>query len=47
MQLQVHIPEGEQFGVLFIENQMSLERAVRSGGAAFSGLNLVYASGFK
>lgn len=47
VQLQVHIPEGRRGGVLFIENQMSFERAVRSGGSSFSGLTLVYASGFK
>lgn len=47
VQLQVHIPEGRRGGVLFIENQMSFERAVRAGGSAFSGLTLVYASGFK
>lgn len=47
VQLQVHIPEGPQVGVLFIENQMSFERALRSGAEAFAGLTLVYASGFK
>lgn len=47
VQLQVHITEGLLGGVLFIENQMSFERAVRAGGPSFSGLALVYASGFK
>lgn len=47
VQLQVHIPEGLRGGVLFIENLTSFERAVRAGGPAFSGLTLVYASGFK
>jgi hypothetical protein len=47
VQLQVHIPEGWQDGVLFIENLMSFERAVRSEGEAFRGLTLIYASGFK
>lgn len=47
VQLQVHIPEGRQDGVLFVENQMSFERAVRSAADEFIGLTLVYASGFK
>jgi hypothetical protein len=33
--------------VLFIENLMSFERAIRSQSTAFDGLALVYASGFK
>jgi len=33
--------------VLFIENLMSFEQAVRSTSGAFEGLALVYASGFK
>jgi hypothetical protein len=33
--------------VLFIENLMSFERAIRSTSSAFDGLALVYASGFK
>lgn len=47
IQLQVYLP-GEGFdGVLFIENQMSFEQAIRSTSSAFGRLALVYASGFK
>lgn len=47
IQLQVKLPDGDLEGVLFIENAMSFEKACRSGAAAFQGLALVYASGFK
>jgi len=47
VQLQVHLPHGGFSGVLFIENLMSFEQAMRSKGQAFSKLALVYASGFK
>jgi hypothetical protein len=47
IQLQVYLPSGGFSGVLFIENQMSFEQAVRSTTSAFGKLALVYASGFK
>lgn len=47
IQLQVHLPLAGYRGVLFIENLMSFEQAVRSSSSAFDGLALVYASGFK
>ena len=47
IQLQVHLPPAGYRGVLFIENLMSFEQAVRPASAAFEGLALVYASGFK
>ena len=47
IQLQVFLPPTGYRGVLFIENLMSFERATRSKTAAFDGLALVYASGFK
>ena len=47
VQLQVYLPHGGFSGVLFIENLMSFEQAMRSKGQAFSKLALVYASGFK
>lgn len=47
VQLQVHLPHEGFSGVLFVENQMSFEQAIRSQGPAFSRLALVYASGFK
>jgi len=47
IQLQVHLPLAGYSGVLFIENLMSFEQAVRSASGAFDGLALVYASGFK
>jgi hypothetical protein len=47
VQLQVHLPHGGFTGVLFIENLMSFEQAMRSKGQAFTKLALVYASGFK
>lgn len=47
IQLQVHLPPVRYRGVLFIENLMSFEQAVRSPSEAFEGLVLVYASGFK
>lgn len=47
IQLQVHLPLAGYRGVLFIENLMSFEQALRSSSSAFDGLALVYASGFK
>ncbi len=47
IQLQVYLPARGYTGVLFIENLMSFEQAVRSGSEAFDGLAIVYASGFK
>jgi hypothetical protein len=47
IQLQVFLPAAGYRGVLFIENLMSFERAIRSTSSAFDGLALVYASGFK
>lgn len=47
IQLQVHLPPAGYRGVLFIENLMSFEQALRSTSGAFDGLALVYASGFK
>ena len=47
IQLQVHLPPAGYRAVLFIENLMSFEQAVRSTSGAFEGLVLVYASGFK
>ncbi|MNK95129.1 hypothetical protein D3C87_1153540 [compost metagenome] len=47
IQLQVFLPPVDCQGVLFIENLMSFERAIRSTSSAFGGLALVYASGFK
>lgn len=47
VQLQVYLPQGGFGGVLFIENQMSFEQAIRSQTITFRELALVYASGFK
>lgn len=47
IQLQVFLPPADCRGVLFIENLMSFERAIRSTSSAFGGLALVYSSGFK
>lgn len=47
IQLQVHLPLAGYGGVLFIENLMSFEQAIRSASRVFDGLALVYASGFK
>lgn len=47
IQLQVHLPPTGYRAVLFIENLMSFEKAIRSTSGAFDGLALVYASGFK
>lgn len=47
IQLQVSLPPAGYRGVLFIENLMSFEQALRSTSGAFDGLVLVYASGFK
>ena len=47
IQLQVFLPPGEQQGVLFIENEMSFEKATRSAASPYEGLALVFASGFK
>ncbi len=45
--LQVFLPSAGFRGVLFIENLMTYDRAMRSGNAALEGLALAYASGFK
>lgn len=45
--LQVFLPKTGYRGVLFIENLMSFEQALRSVGNAFEGLALIYAAGFK
>lgn len=47
IQLLVQLPEGELREVLFIENQMSFEQAVRSGSTHLKGVAVAYASGFK
>lgn len=47
IQLQVYLPSSGYRAVLFIENLMSFEQAVRSASGALEGLALVYASGFK
>ncbi len=47
VQLQVFLPHGGFNAVLFIENQLSFERAIRSKNKALSKLALIYASGFK
>lgn len=47
IQLQVFLPGHDFSGVLFIENLASLERAARDAMGRFSGLALVFASGFK
>ena len=47
IQLQVFLPNGDFIGVLFIENLASFERAIRDTTGRFSGLALVFASGFK
>jgi hypothetical protein len=47
IQLQVYLPSAGYHGVLFIENLMTYEQALRSTTTVFSGLALVYASGFK
>lgn len=47
IQLQVFLPVEQYHGVLFIENLMSFERAIRSKNPTFDDLALVYASGYK
>lgn len=47
IQLQVFLPVDDFSGVLFIENQVSFERATRDTTGRFSALALVFASGFK
>ena len=47
VQLQVFLPPTGFRGVLFIENLTTYDRAMRSGSAAFDGLALAFASGFK
>lgn len=47
VQLQVFLPQAGFRGVLFIENLMTFDRAMRSGSPALDGLALAYASGFK
>jgi len=47
IQMQVFLPLGGLEAVLFIENQMSFEQAIRSTSGVFRRLALVFASGFK
>ncbi|HBP6791672.1 hypothetical protein I5G03_11675 [Pseudomonas aeruginosa] len=47
VQLQVFLPHGGWDGVLFIENQVSFERAIRSVNAETHRLAMVHTSGFK
>lgn len=47
IQLQVTLPRGQSAGVLFIENAMTFEKAMRSTAAEYDSLALVFASGFK
>lgn len=47
VQLQVFLPPTGFRSVLFIENSMSFDQAVRSTSAAFDGMALAFASGFK
>jgi len=47
IQLHVFLPACGHRGVLFIENSVSFERAMRAPGGVFDELALVYASGFK
>jgi hypothetical protein len=47
VQLQVFLPVAGFCGVLFIENLMAYDRAMKSGSTAFDGLALAFASGFK
>lgn len=47
VQLQVFLPPQGHRAVLFVENQMSFEQAMRSASGCFDGLALAYASGFK
>jgi len=47
IQLQVFLPEDDFSGVLFIENQVSFERATRDTTGRFSALALVFASGLR
>lgn len=47
VQLQVFLPKDGYSGVLFIENQATFEQATRDGSGRYSGLALVFASGFK
>lgn len=47
IQLQVFLPHGGWDGVLFIENQVSFERTIRSVNAEAYRLAMVHASGFK
>lgn len=47
IQMLVFLPPGGFEAVLFIENQISFERATRSTSGVFNRLALVFASGFK
>lgn len=47
VQLQVHLPQEDFSGVLFIENQATFEQATRDSSGRYHGLALVFASGFK
>lgn len=47
VQLQVYLPNDGYTGVLFIENQATFEQATRDVSGRYTGLALVFASGFK
>lgn len=47
VQLHVYLPKSGFDGILFIENQTTFEQAVRDESKKYSGLALVFASGFK
>jgi hypothetical protein len=47
VQLHVVLPHADPRHVLFIENQMTFEKAARSNNAAYQHTALVFASGFK
>lgn len=47
IQIQVYLPVNGYADILFIENLMTFEQACRATDNTFSGLALVYASGFK
>lgn len=47
IQLHVMLPYGKPYGILFIENITSFEKAIRSTATKYRGMALVFASGFK
>lgn len=47
VQLQAYLPNDGYTGVLFIENQATFEQTTRDASGRYSGLALVFASGFK